>query len=157
MKNLIVALILCLGFLSCNKESKVPSTETKQLDSGKKIKVYLYTHQDGQTLNFSVGYRNAAVADELSNALWYLHNRLLTNDTTKGYLYPYTSVVAKSGFIYAYPDSALQASADFSEFQAWFQKIVTNWMTKHECSGCSNITVTPGVPDCFLKIKCSVQ
>lgn len=161
MKNLIVTLILCAGFLSCEKESKVtprvpPTAEIKGLGLGKKIKVFLYKNPGGETLNFSIGYRTPAVADELTDALWYLHNCLSTNDTSHAYLHPYTSVMANSGFLYAYPDSALQADPEFDEFEVWFEKIVSKWMTKSECSGCIDIIVSPGAVDYFSKIRCTI-
>jgi len=137
-------------------------TDLKVSDSTKKIKVFLYTNagalKHDSSYTFGVDYQTDVRAmDAFTDALWYLHHRLQTADTTLVYLFPYTDVIANTGSLYAYPDSALQADPKYANFQAWFDRLVTGWMVKHECTECSNIVVSPGTSLYFSKITCLVN
>lgn len=169
MKNLLIAIGM-ITILSCTKEAgiKTPdalpnySESLKAQDTIQKIKVFLYTNagalaQDA-VYNFGLDYRtNVHAIDVYTDALWYVHHRLQTADTTLAYLYPYTIVKTTVGNVYVHPDDALQADPDFDNFLIWFNHVTTNWMSKHECTECSNIIVSPGTSQFFSKITCSVN
>ncbi|HYV94858.1 MAG TPA: hypothetical protein VE978_23995 [Chitinophagales bacterium] len=158
-----------ITILSCTKESgtKTPDflpsyAELKLTDTTKKIKVFLYTNSGAlkhdSVYTFGLDYQtNVKATDVFTDALWYLHHRLQTGDTTLVYKYPYSDVIANAGSLYAYPDSALQADPKYANFKTWFQRLVTNWMVKHECTECSNIVVSPATSQYFSKITCSVN
>jgi hypothetical protein len=168
MKKLLIAICM-ITILSCTKESgtKTPNflpsyQELKLTDTVKRIRVFLYKNAGAlkheYVYNFGVDYRtNIKAIDTFTDALWYVHHRLTTADTTRAYLYPYTDVIGIYGSVYAHPDSALQAQSDFADFQPWFQRIVTNWMAKHECIECNNIVVIPASSQFFTKITCSAK
>jgi len=166
MKNLIIALCM-ITMWSCKKESvtqSVPSSQQQQDQKllTKKIKTYLCTNLGTQTytqvFKFHVGYRtNVAATDTFTNALWFAHHKLSAGDTSLAYLYPYAVVNTNTGSVYAYPDSALQADPSFADFTPWFQKIVSNWMNKHECSDCSNTLVGGSSSQFFTKVSCNVN
>ncbi len=161
-------MILCIiSVLSCNKDSVTPShapeiSNPEEKILAKKIKVFLCTNKgelkQSHVFTFREGYKtNTAAMDTFTDALWFAHHYLSTEDTVLTYLYPYAIVAPLAVSLYAYPDGDVQDDPDFEDFQPWFENLVSNWMEKHECSECSNIKVNSGNAQFFSRISCIVN